>query len=353
MLLVTRRPGAHRIQKHGVRIEDPSSGQVLAQRIAAVCGIEAAAEQIASQPVLFCMRSPDTAAAARALAARAPHATVAACKTTSTMRPARGELRARDQRSAACGRRARAPPQLTPPCMGSGRIVIGAWPSQDVPQIARFCNRRFCNRRTCRRAAPRRKRPESPQVLEDKWLKLTVSDMSAPERPDPARTTPRATSSRSRRARGSPRHPGRRIPARSCDGRITTGAGDRHTSAESLALRHQRARACRCTTRCGRRCAAAGRSRPIRYHRQARLALAAERGIAAPQNARACSRRWSARVREATRSGTAPAGRRGPASCDGLAADRPETLPRRGRRGLAVSVLPRRARASGRPSAGT
>ena len=78
VLLVTRRPeAARRIQERGVRIEDPASGRAFEQRVEAVCGIEAAAERIGAGPVLFCMRSPDTAAAARALAVVAPRATVA------------------------------------------------------------------------------------------------------------------------------------------------------------------------------------------------------------------------------------------------------------------------------------
>ena len=98
-----------------MRIEDPSTGRVLEQRVAAVCGIEAAAERIGSQPVLFCMRSPDTAAAARALAAVAPQATVASLQNdVDNEDRARGELRARDRRLRAADEHAHG--RQLPPC---------------------------------------------------------------------------------------------------------------------------------------------------------------------------------------------------------------------------------------------
>ncbi len=171
VLLVTRRPeAARRLQEHGVRIEDPSTGQVLVQPVAAVCGIEAAAGELAHEPVLFCMRTPDTAAAARALAAVAPQATVASLQNdvdnedvlaASFKRVIGGCVRQASTRTS----------DDTAMCIGSGRIVIGAWPSRAAPDVDALA------------AALRSAGYDvgvSARILEDKWLKLCVNLMSAP-----------------------------------------------------------------------------------------------------------------------------------------------------------------------------
>jgi len=171
VLFVTRRPEAARqIAERGVRIEDPSTGRVLEQRVPAVCGIAAAAGRIASQPVLFCMRSPDTAEAARALAAVAPQATVASLQNDVDNEERLAERFARVIGGCvrqACTRTG----DHSAVCIGAGRIVIGAWPGRDAPDVEGL-------------AGPLRRAGYdvgvSARILEDKWLKLCVNLMSAP-----------------------------------------------------------------------------------------------------------------------------------------------------------------------------
>ena len=278
VLLVTRRPeAARRIQEHGVRIEDPSSGRVLAGRVAAVCGIEAAAEPIASQPVLFCMRTPDTAAAALALAAVAPHATVASLQNDVDNE----ELLAASFARVIGGCVRQASTRTTDDaavCVGNGRIVIGAWPSRDAPEVGELAG-------ALRRAGY--DVGVSSHILEDKWLKLCVNLMSAPNalirREDHAtRAFVEIKARLLEEARAILLAAG--IRARSCDGRDRSLEQEIAYQRESLAL----GTSARRLPVYNQVWAALRHGGPVeadRYHRRV-LALAAEHGLAAPQNAR-------------------------------------------------------------------
>jgi 2-dehydropantoate 2-reductase len=278
VLLVTRRPeAARRIDEAGVRIEDPSTGRAFEQRVAAVCGIEAAAKRIEAGPVLFCMRSSDTAAAARALAAVAREATVASLQndvdneerlSAEFPRVVGGSVRQTSTRTA----------ENAVVAVGRGRIVIGLWPSGDAPAVHELAD------------ALRRADYDvglSTQIAEDKWLKLCVNLMSAPNalirREDHAtRAFVEIKARLLEEARAILLAAG--ISARSCDGRDRSldqeiahqreslAAG---TSAHSLPVYNQV-------------WAALGYGGPVeadRYHRRM-LELAAAHGIPAPQNAR-------------------------------------------------------------------
>jgi 2-dehydropantoate 2-reductase len=278
VLLVTRRPNAARcIQMAGIRIEDPSSGQRLEQRVAAVCGIEAAAAQIASQPVLFCMRSPDTAEAARALSAVAPRATVASLQNdvdnepllaASFTRVIGGCVRQASTRTA----------DNTAVCVGAGRIVIGAWPAADAPDVDVLAS-------ALRRAGY--DVGVSARILEDKWLKLCVNLMSAPNalirREDHAtRAFVEIKARLLEEARAVLLAAG--IRASSCDGRDRSLEQEIVHQRESLAL----GTSARRLPVYNQVWAALRHGGPVeadRYHRRV-LALAAAHEISAPQNAR-------------------------------------------------------------------
>ena len=278
VLLVTRRPeAARRIQDLGVRIADPSTGQVLEQRVATVCGIEAAAEQIGSHLVLFCMRSPDTVAAARALAAVAPHATVASLQNdldneerlaASFARVIGGCVRQASTRTA----------DNAAVCIGGGRIVLGAWPSKDAPDVDELAG-------ALRRAGY--DVGVSTQILEDKWLKLCVNLMSAPNalirREDHAtRAFVELKARLLEEARAILLAAG--IRARSCDERDRSLEQEIAYQRESLA----RGASARRLPIYNQVWAALRHGGPVeadRYHRRM-LELAAAHGIPAPQNAR-------------------------------------------------------------------
>jgi 2-dehydropantoate 2-reductase len=278
VLLVTRRPeAARRIEEHGVRVEDASSGRAFEQRVAVVAGIASAAPRIESGPVLFCMRSSDTAEAARALAALAPDAIVASLQNDVDNEDA---LAARFARViGGCVRQAitrSADDGVV--CAGSGRIVIGAWPSGERPEVAALAD-------ALRRAGY--DVGVSAQIAHDKWLKLAVNLMSAPNalirREDHAtRAFVEIKARVLEEARAIFAAAG--ITARSCDGRDRSLDQEIAYQRESLAL----GTSARRLPVYNMVWAALRHGGPVeadRYHRRM-LELAAAHGIAAPQNAR-------------------------------------------------------------------
>ena len=125
------------------------------------------------------MRSPDTAAAARALASVAPQAAVASLQNdvdneellaASFARVIGGCVRQTSTRTA----------DHSATCLGSGRIVLGAWPSKDALR-----RRAAIDASAIEELAGALRRAGydvgiSTRILEDKWLKLCVNLMSAP-----------------------------------------------------------------------------------------------------------------------------------------------------------------------------
>lgn len=278
VLLVTRRPeAARRLREHGIRREDPASGEARATRVESVCGIEAAAPRIGAGPVLFCMRASETAGAARALAAVAPAATVASLQNDVDNEPVLAESFARV--IGGCVRQTSTrTTDDTVVCTGAGRIVIGAFRAEAEPDVEPLAG-------ALRRAGY--DVGVSPRILEDKWLKLCVNLMSAPNalirRED--HTTRAFVEIKARlleEARAVLLAAG--IRASSCDGR------DRSLEQE---INHQRSSLALGTS--ARRLpvynqvwAALRHGGPVeadRYHRRV-LALAATHEISAPQNAR-------------------------------------------------------------------
>jgi 2-dehydropantoate 2-reductase len=277
-LLVTRRPeAARRIEAHGVRVEDATAGSAFVQRVPAVAGIAAAGPRIEDGPVLFCMRTPDTAEAVRTLARVAPGATVASLQNDVDNEE---ELARRFSHviggcvRQACTRTA----DDSAVCLPGGRIVLGAWPSGDLPEVGALAD-------ALRRAGY--DVGVSAHVLEDKWLKLCINLMSAPNalvrREDHA--THAFVEIKARlleEARAILAAAG--ITARSCDGRDLSLDGEIAHQRESLAL----GTSARRLPVYNMVWAALRHGGPIeadRYHRRM-LELAAAHAVAAPQNAR-------------------------------------------------------------------
>jgi 2-dehydropantoate 2-reductase len=278
VLLVTRRPeAARRIHEQGVRIEDPSTGRGFEQRVAAVCGIEAASEKIEAGPVLFCMRSSDTADAARALLAVARNALVGSLQNDVDNEPVLASDFPRV--IAGCVRQTctrTADNQAV--AVGDGRIVVGLWPSGGASAV----NELAASLRLAGYDAP-----VSTRIIDDKWLKLCVNLMSAPNamirREDHATGAFVEVKARLlEEARAILLAAG--IPARSCDGRDRSLDQEIAYQRESLTLGTS-ARALPVYNQVWAALRWGGRVEADRYHRRM-LELAAAHGIPAPQNQR-------------------------------------------------------------------
>jgi 2-dehydropantoate 2-reductase len=277
-LLVTRRPEAARlIQEHGVRIEDPASGRAFEQRVPAVCGIEAAEDRIHDGPVVFCMRGPDTAPAARALLSVTRGVPVASLQNDVDNEPvlaADFPLVIAGCVRQTCTRTA----DNQAVAVGDGRIVVGTWPSGGgaaARELAGLLSRAGFEA------------PVSTRILEDKWLKLCVNLMSAPNalirREDHTRFEFVEVKARLlEEARAILR--AARVLARSCDGRDRSLDQEISYQRQSLALGTS-ARPLPVYNQVWAALRSGGPVEADRYHRRM-LTLAAEHGIAAPQNAR-------------------------------------------------------------------
>jgi 2-dehydropantoate 2-reductase len=278
VLFVTRRAdAAERIEREGIRIEDPASGEVWTARAAACAGAAAAADRIGEGPLLFCVRASQLEAAADALAGVAPGASAVCLQNDVQSEPL---LERRFPR--VIGGVVRQTTTRTAPnaavASGPGRLVLGAFPEGRSPGVEALAGRL--------RAAGYDV-GLSERILEDKWLKLCVNLMSAPN------ALVRRSDHRSHafvegkarlleEARAALAAAG--IAARSCDGRdrsldeeisFQRASLARGTSARALPLYNQVWSALR-------------RGGPVEadgYHRRI-LELSARFALAAPVNAR-------------------------------------------------------------------
>jgi 2-dehydropantoate 2-reductase len=173
VLFVARRPEvAERILAQGVRVEHPAEGEAFQVEAPAVVGPAAALERIGPEPLLFCVRRPDLAEAADALATLAPQAPVA-----SLQNDVGGEALLAERFPRVLGVVVRQTCTRTDlnatAALAPGRLVVGAHPQAgaadaDVAALA---------------AALRAAGYDvgvSQRIAEDKWLKLCVNLMSAP-----------------------------------------------------------------------------------------------------------------------------------------------------------------------------
>lgn len=161
---------AQRIAVHGVRVEDPASGVAWSAPARAVAAPEDLPQEFRSGPVLFCMRSTETATAARALAPVAPRAWVASFQNDLDNEAILARhfgvvlgapLRQTCTRTAANEARA----------IGHGRVVLGRHPTGSGPELEALAAR-------LRDAGY--DVGVSQRIAEDRWLKLCVNLTSAP-----------------------------------------------------------------------------------------------------------------------------------------------------------------------------
>jgi 2-dehydropantoate 2-reductase len=278
VLFVTRRPEvARRIEREGVRFEDPGSGEAFVARARAVAGAAATHGLLGEDPVLFCMRASQTAESAAALAPAAPRASAVSLQNDLDNDPTLARFFARVTGAPlrqSCTRTA----DNAAAALGGGRIVLGAHPRGRRPDVEELASRL--------RAAGYEV-GVSERLREDRWLKLCVNLMSAPNaliRRSDHRT--RAFVELKARlleeARGALAAAG--IAARSCDGRDRSldeeiawqrASLDAGSSARELPIFNQVWAALR----------HGGPLEADGYHRRI-LGLAADHGLPAPVNAR-------------------------------------------------------------------
>ncbi len=171
VLFVTRGPeAALRIESEGVRIRYPSTGESWRTRARAVTADRVGAEDVQRGPLLFCVRSAHTEAAARALARSAPAATA-----VSMQNDVDNEARLAQHFGRVIGVAVRQTCTRTAlneaVSLVGGRLAIGAHPEgggEDVEQLAG------------RLRAAGYDVGASQRIAEDKWLKLCVNLTSAP-----------------------------------------------------------------------------------------------------------------------------------------------------------------------------
>jgi len=171
VLFVTRSAeAADRIEREGVRLEDPATGRAFIARARAAAGVEAAAARVGDGPVLVCTRSADSLQAARELKRVAGDAVVASAQNGVD----NDALFARHfQRlqgvvvRQTCTRTAENAARAT----GDGRLVVGSWPAGCDDDALALADR-------FRRAGY--DVGLSQDLAQDRWLKLCVNLMSAP-----------------------------------------------------------------------------------------------------------------------------------------------------------------------------
>jgi 2-dehydropantoate 2-reductase len=153
-----------------VRVEDPASGVAWGAAARAVVSADELPQEFRSGPVLFCMRSTDTEAAARALAPVAPRACVASFQNDLDNEAVLARhfgvvigapLRQTCTRTAANEARA----------IGGGRVVLGRHPTGSAPELEALA---------ARLRAAGYDVGVSRRIAEDRWLKLCVNLSSAP-----------------------------------------------------------------------------------------------------------------------------------------------------------------------------
>jgi 2-dehydropantoate 2-reductase len=280
VLFVTRRPeAAAALNARGVRLEDPASGEAWSARegVEAVAGIAAAGRRIGDGAVLVCVRATDTPAVAEALAAAAPHATVASlqndvdnCQALSKhfSRVVGGVYRQTCTRVA----------DEAAVALGWGRVVLGAWPrgrSDASEQLAA----------TFRAAGY--DVGVSEQIGADQWLKLYVNLMSAPNalvRRDDHETQAFVDVKVQLLEEARATFEAAGIEASSCDGRDRSLAQEIAFQRESLG-RGASARRLPVYNQVWSALRHGGPLEADRYHQRI-LALAGAHGLAAPRNAR-------------------------------------------------------------------
>ncbi len=165
---VVRRPEAARaLAREGIEVWDPRDDHRFRVPATAVVGCAAAA--IGRDPALLCVRSPDTEAAARALAAAAPDAP-AVCLQNDVDNEATAARSLPRVVGAVYRQTCTRTGDTRVTALGAGRMVLGLWPEGRDLLVERLAG-------LARRAGF--DVGVSARIAEDKWLKLCVNLMSA------------------------------------------------------------------------------------------------------------------------------------------------------------------------------
>jgi 2-dehydropantoate 2-reductase len=175
--LVTRSPdAAARIAAEGVQVFDPATGERWSARVdttAGIAGLRGDPEE--ASPVLLCVRSPDTASAAEALAAVWPGAAVVSVQNgldNDALLARRFACVVGVVWRQTCIRTAPNAVSFT----GSGRAVVGAWPGCTDPAGAAAA----AGVLRADLAAAGFDTSLSFDLRRDRWLKLCINLLSAP-----------------------------------------------------------------------------------------------------------------------------------------------------------------------------
>ncbi|HVP27726.1 MAG TPA: 2-dehydropantoate 2-reductase N-terminal domain-containing protein [Myxococcota bacterium] len=215
LFVVRRAEVARAIEREGVRVEDPGSGEVIRARAEAIPGIELAAARLRDPeagPILICVRANDTEEVADRLVRVAPEATVCSVQNHVDNEDLLAERFERVL--GAVWRQTCTRIDLhAVTALGRGRVIVGLHPEgrgRDVEALAASLRRAGFDVAV------------SDHIVEDKWLKLCVNLMSAPNalvHPDEHETEAfvetKARVLEEARAVLAAAH----VSARSCDGR--------------------------------------------------------------------------------------------------------------------------------------
>lgn len=178
--LVVRHPDTARlIEREGVRVVDPESGETWCSGAKAVLGLSAAGELLRTAPALLCTRAPDTDSVAASLAGAAPGATI-----VSAQNDVDNEEKLARHFSRVAGLCLRqtctrvAPNVVHAPA--AGRIVVGVHPGAGSQPEAASETAEVVEAAAASFRAVGYDVGISKRIADDKWLKLCANLMSAP-----------------------------------------------------------------------------------------------------------------------------------------------------------------------------
>ncbi|HBZ71461.1 MAG TPA: hypothetical protein DEP35_17745 [Deltaproteobacteria bacterium] len=166
---VRSREAAHAIERDGVRLEDPGSGELVRARATATLGLGHGAGATSSI-VLLCVRSCDTELVAPAIGTAFPRVPVACVQNHVVNEATLAKHVSRVLGVVWRQTCTRVAPNAVV-TLGRGRVVVGAYPEgggEDVDALA--CDFRAAGFDV----------GVSPRIVDDKWLKLCINLMSTP-----------------------------------------------------------------------------------------------------------------------------------------------------------------------------
>ncbi len=292
LFIVRRAAAAVAIEREGLSLEDPASGELVRAGAEAITGFEAARDRfIADEPVLICVRASDTESVGRSLAAVAPRASVCSLQNDVDNE----DVLARHFGCVLGGvwrQTCTKTGEASVRALGRGRVIVGlAHARTDAAHDGASRGHEGVERlaRLLRRAGY--DVGVSARIGEDKWLKLCINLMSAPNAlvVPGDHVTPAFVELKARlleEARDVLAAAG--IAARSCDGRDRSLEDEIAFQRESLA-RGQSARRLPVYNQIWSALRSGRSLEGDRYHRRI-LELGARSGVPTPLNARVLER---------------------------------------------------------------